>query len=79
MATATRPLASVPVEAISEHADQVRAGQVLVTVITALFFGFGWTIGASWLGIVFCCVAVRYGYRQGAHITVTPAAPRETG
>jgi hypothetical protein len=72
MATATRPLASVPVEAISEHADQVRVGQVLATVIAAIGFAIGWTIGSSWRGVVFFCVAIRYGYRQGAHIPVAP-------
>lgn len=77
MATATRPLASVPVEAISKHADQVRAGQVIATVITAFFFGIGWTIGSFWRGVVFCCLAIRYGYRQGAHITVAAPQPRE--
>ena len=75
MATATRPLQSVPVEKIAEHADQVRAGQVIITVITAFFFAIGWTAGAAWRGVVFCCLAVRYGYRQGAHITVAPAPP----
>lgn len=73
MVTATRRLEAVPVEAIAEHADQVRAGQVLITAITAFFFAIGWTIGSTWRGIVFCCLAIRYGYRQGAHITVTPA------
>lgn len=72
MVAATRRLESVPVDQIAEHASQVRAGQVLVTVITAFFFGIGWTVGASWRGVVFCCLAVRYGYRTGARITVAP-------
>ena len=75
MATATRPLASVPVDAIAEHADRVRPSLIIIAVITAFFFGVGWTIGASWRGVVFCCLAVRYGYRQGAHVTVAPAPP----
>jgi len=75
VATVTRPLSSVPVEAIAEHADRVRPSLIIIAVITAFFFGVGWTIGASWRGVVFCCLAVRYGYRQGAHITVAPAQP----
>lgn len=77
MATATRPLSAVPVGQISEHASQVRAGQVLVTVITAFFFAIGWTFGSVWRATVFCCLAIRYGYRQGARITVAPAPAPE--
>jgi hypothetical protein len=75
LATVTRPLSSVPVDAISEHADRVRPGVLIIAVITAFFFAIGWTAGASWRGVVFCCLAVRYGYRQGAHIPVAPAPP----
>ena len=75
MVTATRRLESVPVDEISEHASQVRAGHVAVTVITAFFFAIGWTFGAAWRGVVFCCLAVRYGYRAGARVTVAPAQP----
>lgn len=76
MATATRPLQSVPVEKIAEHADRVRPSVIIIAAITGVFFGLGWTIGAAWRGIVFCCLAVRYGYRQGAHIPVaTPQPP----
>lgn len=78
MTTATRRLEAVPVDQIAEHASQVRAGQVLATCITAFFFAIGWAIGASWRGVVFCCLAVRYGYRQGAHITVVPPQPAPT-
>ena len=75
MTTATRRLESVPVDQIAEHASQVRAGQVLITVITAVFYGIGWTAGSLWRGIVFCCLAIRYGYRAGAHIPVAAAQP----
>jgi len=75
LTTATRRLESVPVEAIAEHASQVRAGQVLLTVITAFFYGIGWTVGSLWRGLVFCCLAIRYGYRGGAHTPVAPPQP----
>lgn len=75
MVAATRRLESVPVDQIAEHANQVRAGQVLATVVTAFFFAIGWVFGATWRSIVYCCIAVRFGYRQGAHISVAPAQP----
>jgi len=75
MATVTRPLSSVPVEAIAEHADRVRPSLIIIAMITAFFFGVGWTIGASWRGVVFCCLAIRYGYRAGAHVPVEKPEP----
>jgi hypothetical protein len=74
-ATTTRRLESVPVGQIAEHASQVRAGQVLATAVTAVFFAIGWVFGAAWRSAVFCCLAVRYGYRAGAHVPVAAAGP----
>ena len=68
---------SVPREAISEQASQVRPGETIATVITAVFFAIGWVFGASWRGVVFCGLAVRYGYRAGAGVTVKPASQQE--
>ena len=62
--------ARIPVEQIADHADHVRPGVVIATAITAVFFALGWTFGATWRGIVYCCLAVRYGYRTGAHVPV---------
>lgn len=75
MAFETRRLEAVPMEAISERASQVRPAQTAATVITAIFFAIGWTFGATWRGVVFCCLAVRYGYRSGAHVQVAPVKP----
>ena len=78
MTTETRWLEAVPREEIGEHASQVRPGETLATVITAFFFAIGWIIGATWRGIVFCCLAIRYGYRAGVHVPVTaPAEPAD--
>jgi hypothetical protein len=74
---ARKHLESVPREQISEHADRVRPGETFANVVTALFFALGWVIGASWRGFVFCCLAVRYGYRAGAHVPVTAAKPEQ--
>jgi hypothetical protein len=76
MTTETRRLEAVPFDEISDRAAQVRPAATAATVITAFFFAIGWVIGASWRGVVFCCLAVRYGYRSGAHVDVTlKAAP----
>lgn len=66
-------MSTLPIETISKHASEVRPGPVLLTVITAFFFAIGWVAGASWRGAVFCCLAVRYGYRTGAHVPVEAA------
>lgn len=75
MATETRRLEAVPFEEISEQASQVRPGETFATVVTTIFFAIGWVIGASWRAVVFCCLAVRYGYRAGAKIPVAATAP----
>jgi hypothetical protein len=74
-------LEAIPRQEISEHASRVRPGQTAATVITAFFFAIGWVSGASWRGLVFCALAVRYGYRSGAHVQVSqdkPAPPVRT-
>lgn len=68
-------LESVPRKEISQHASQVRPGETVATVITAIFFAIGWLFGASWRGVVFCALAVRYGYRSGAHVQVSQDKP----
>lgn len=65
-------------DAVREEADQVRPGETFATVITAVFFSIGWIIGAAWRGVVFCCLAVRFGYRSGAHVK-TKAPAQEQG
>lgn len=74
---ATARFQQIPREQIAEEASHARPGHVILTVITALFYGIGWTTGATWRGIVFCCLAIRYGYREGAHIPVK--APEQEG
>lgn len=69
---------------LKEQAAAVRPSDVALTVITAVFFAVGWVIGKLWLILVvtvlaagrslsFCGLAVRYGYRSGANVTVEPA------
>lgn len=75
MTTATRRLEAVPREQIAEDASKVRPGEIIATVITAVFFAIGWLFGAAWRGLVYCCIAVRYGYRTGAHVPVGAVQP----
>lgn len=72
---ARKRLQAVPREEISEQATQVRPGEIIATLITAVFFAIGWAFGASWRGVVFCCLAIRYGYRAGAHVPVEKPKP----
>lgn len=63
----------IPMHEIETEArQQVHFGRWVATVFTAIFVGFGWTIGAAWYGARHCGVAVRYGYRQGARIQRVP-------
>lgn len=61
-------LDAVPVEQIRADARQVRFSRVLITVIAGFFFAIGWTAGHTWLAVVFCAVAIRYGWREGTGI-----------
>jgi hypothetical protein len=88
MVTATRRLEAVPTDTISEQASTIRFSTVLLTCVTAVFFAAGWVIGAfwwatafifiaAWRAVSYSAIAVRYGYRTGAHIPVAPAQQPE--
>lgn len=75
---------------ITEQAAAVRPSQVFLTVVTAVFVGAGWAAGTLWLSVAwlfigawraltFCGVAVRYGYRQGAHVPRASEPPAGRG
>ena len=56
----------MPLDDITRQARQVRFGPVLLTVLAAVFFAAGWTVGRFFLGVVWCAVAVRIGWQAGA-------------
>jgi hypothetical protein len=66
------------VDLISEEAGRIAAAnppsKVLATVVLALFMAIGWVTGRAWFygekSVVFCALAVRYGYRKGAKAPV---------
>jgi hypothetical protein len=51
---------------ITAQARQVRFGQVLLTVLAAVFFGLGWSVGRFFLALAWCAVAVKLGWQAGA-------------
>jgi hypothetical protein len=67
----------IPMQEIQAEAEQVRFGRMIATLITALFVGIGWCIGASWYGLRHLGVAVRYGYRQGARVQRPPELTKQ--
>lgn len=66
------------IDLLDEQATRVVAanppGKVALTVLAFIFMAIGWVIGRSWWYsakvITFAALAVRYGYRQGAHVPV---------
>jgi len=60
---------------INERAEKVdlgaafrRFGQVLVAVLTFVFAGIGWTVGASIFACTWIWAAVAEGYSAGRHV-----------
>lgn len=71
------------VDLLSEQAGQTAAAnppsRVAALVVLGLFTVIGWTVGRTWYhaskGVIFCALAVRYGYRNGMKVPVEPKAP----
>jgi hypothetical protein len=73
--------ARIPAVQLREQAAQVRPGRVAGTLIGAFFFALGFVAGWSWRtavflalyawynGLVYCAIAVRYGYWRGLGLT----------
>lgn len=58
---------------VSERASRVRFTHVLATVVASVFYGFGFVLGKAWYLIVWCSVAVAYGFCDAAKPSVRPA------
>lgn len=79
MATLATPTV---VDLLNEQAGQVAAAnppsRVFALVVLSLFTAIGWIIGRSWFfaskAVIFCALAVRYGYRLGMKVPVEPRA-----
>jgi hypothetical protein len=66
----TSALDRVPVERISERAQQARPGRTVLTVIAGALFGVGWLVakafGVLWLAFTWSWAAVGVGW-EAAH------------
>jgi len=58
----------IPVAELEQQAREVRFGRFLATMVIGFFFAIGWVTGRLWFGAVFCALAVRQGFREGAKI-----------
>ena len=63
----TTLLDRIPLDEITEQAQQVRPGRTALTLIAAVLYGLGWitarVFAAGWLAAVWSAVAVREGWR----------------
>jgi hypothetical protein len=68
------------VDALRAEAATIAAANPPSRVVATAFLGVltlvGWVIGRLWFGVskavVFCGLAVKYGYRQGAKVPTEP-------
>jgi len=76
----TMVMEPAPVDYLREEAGRIAAanppGRVLAVIVLAVFTAIGWVTGRTWFfvskGVIFCALAVRYGYRQGMKVPVEP-------
>jgi len=68
----TSLLDRVPVDAISDEAQKVRWGRLLLTLLVGLFWLIGWAAGKVFLGLAFCGAAVKIGWREAHGAEVRP-------
>jgi hypothetical protein len=68
----------VPVERITAEARQVHLGRLLLTLLAGFFYVIGWVIAKFYLGVVWCCVAVKVGFQEGRK-TATDGQRGSTG
>ena len=54
----------VPVDEITERAQQVHFGRVLLTVFAALFYAIGWLAGAVFMALAWSGTAVKVGWLE---------------
>lgn len=64
MASLDQLLDGQRLEHISQRAQQVDVGRVLLTLIAAAFFAVGWSAGKALHVVVWCAVAVKVGYQE---------------
>ena len=60
----------IPLDEITAQARQVRFGRTVLNLIALVFILIGRSVGFAWLAVVWCCLAVRVGFRE-VHPKVT--------
>lgn len=60
----TALLDRVPVDQITTQARQVRFGETVLRLLAFLLISLGRIVGYLWLVPVWCCLAVRTGWRD---------------
>lgn len=65
----------IPLDEITAQARQVRFGRTLLNIIALIFIMIGKSTGFAWLAVVWCCFAVREGWRE-VHPKVTDGSGR---
>jgi hypothetical protein len=73
-------MTEITAEQISAEASQIKFTVWLATAVRTLALGsfsaFGYVIGSAWFCLVFCCLALKYGFLHGARVPVpTPKRP----
>lgn len=54
----------IPLDDINRQAAEVRAGHAILTAVAAVFFAAGWLAGRVLPVLLWCCFAVREGFRS---------------
>lgn len=54
----------IPLDEITAQARQVRFGRTLLNLIAFTLIMTGKSAGLLWLSVVWCCLAVREGWRE---------------
>lgn len=52
----------VPLDEITERAQRIHLGRVVLSLIAGLFYAIGWVVGMAFLALVWCAVAVKVGF-----------------
>jgi len=68
-------LERIPVDDITAQAREARFGETLLRLMAFLLIGAGRVAGYAWLVPVWCCLAVREGWRE-VHPPKKPKAVR---
>jgi hypothetical protein len=64
----------VPVDAIRTEAHEIRWGRLLLTLLVGIFWLIGFVAGKVAVGLAYCWVAVKVGWKEAHGVEVRPRA-----